>query len=83
MKKQPNTHKNKKSVSRKPQSCEDPMPSSAWCTCCGGECSGKLNIEARKGVLYPFCTACFDSYMCKDTKEIRRMIRENKDAVTI
>ena len=48
------------------------------CCICGELCSGKLIIEARKGIYYPFCTFHFQEYMYKSMKEVREQIKFNK-----
>ncbi len=52
------------------------------CCICGELCSGKMNIEARKGKLYIFCTFHFNYYMRDTMKEIRNKIKLNKYVVT-
>jgi len=52
------------------------------CCICGELCSGKMQIEARKGIYYKFCTFHFNLYEFKTLKEIRKKIKENKFAIT-
>ena len=47
-----------------------------YCTLCGALCSEKLQIEVRKGKLYPFCSHCFNKMGPKSSKDIRKIIRE-------
>jgi hypothetical protein len=54
-----------------------------FCDRCGARCSGKLQIEARKGCFYNFCVSCFDYLNSKDLKEVRGIIRKNKHSVPI
>ncbi len=53
------------------------------CSNCGELCCGKLKIEARKGTYYPFCTSCFNKFQYLPNKEIRRILKLNKDAITL
>jgi len=50
----------------------------ALCCICQEPCSGKLEIEARKGKPYPFCTFHFNRYMDLTMKEIREKIKQNR-----
>lgn len=54
-----------------------------FCTNCGSLCCGKLKIEVRKGCYYPFCSECFNKFIMFKIKEIRRILRANKNFVTI
>lgn len=53
-----------------------------FCTNCGALCCGKLKIEARKECYYPFCASCFWKFELLKMKEIRRILRTNKNFVT-
>jgi len=48
----------------------------AYCSICGGLCSGKMRIEARGTKDYPVCTICFRKYQFIDLKAIRKAIRK-------
>jgi len=48
------------------------------CCICGELCSGKMQIEARKGKYYIFCTFHFQEYLNKPLKEVREQIKFNK-----
>lgn len=48
------------------------------CCICGEICSGKMRIEARKGIDYIFCTFHFNYYLETPLNEIRRAIKNNK-----
>lgn len=49
-----------------------------FCSNCGVLCCGdkKFQIEARKGVYYPFCSHCFNLLRNIDLKEIRKLIKK-------
>jgi len=53
------------------------------CCICGGYCSGKLKIEAHKGIEYIFCTPHFNMYEFEGLKEVRKAIKLNKNGVII
>ena len=53
------------------------------CSNCGELCSGKLNIEARKGTIYTFCQNCWGFMYFKSDKEIRQALSRNKYDVTV
>lgn len=48
------------------------------CCICGEPCSGKMLIEARRGVDYIFCKFHFNRYMLCSLKEIRLAIKKSK-----
>ncbi len=50
-----------------------------YCKVCGGECNGKLNIEARKGTYYSVCSYCFNALRETNLKEVRRRISKSHD----
>lgn len=54
-----------------------------YCSNCGVLCCGKLKIEVRKECYYPFCSECFNYFSPLKIKEIRRILRINKNFVTI
>lgn len=54
-----------------------------FCTNCGGQCCGKLKIEVRKGCYYMFCSECFNNFRRLKILEIRKILKENKDFITI
>jgi len=47
-----------------------------FCSNCGVTCCGKMVIEARKGVYYPFCNTCFNLLSNVKLKEIRKLIKK-------
>ena len=57
-----------------------------YCSNCGALCCGKkeFQIDLRKGDKpKPFCSACFNYFELMDTKEIRKILKQNKYSVTI
>lgn len=54
-----------------------------YCSNCGALCCGKLKIEARKGIYYPFCNECFGLLRFVKLKDIRKLLKQNKDFVII
>ena len=46
-----------------------------FCKCCGARCNNQYKIELRKGIYYPFCKICFDSFYNKSNKEINKIIK--------
>jgi len=49
------------------------------CCICGEDCSGKLQIEARKGTIYYFCTFHWNRYEFCTLKKLREVIRNSKN----
>jgi len=47
-----------------------------YCSICGVDCTGKMNIEARGKKDYPVCTTCFNKYRTTIMKEVRRLIKK-------
>jgi len=55
-----------------------------FCSNCGAMCCGKLQILIRKGdERKPFCNTCFCYFSVMIDKEIRKILKQNKNAVTI
>jgi len=48
------------------------------CCICGEHCNGKLQIEARKGKFYTFCTFHFNRYEFITLKKLREEIKKAK-----
>ena len=53
-----------------------------FCCLCGVVCSGKLEIELRKGSTQLFCSYCFNKVRFMPIKEIRKLVNETKDVTT-
>ena len=53
------------------------------CSNCGELCCGKNIIEARKGTYYVFCAECFGRFQHLPNKEIRKILKLNKIAITM